>query len=143
MLSETKYLRTDKFEHREVKEHSINPCCFGEDFAEWLSERINNISRKGFSIGEPIQEDYGWGFWVEKDKDPFWIAISYAEEGPVEESPYWIVAVAYDPGLNIFRRLFGKPNMGNYSELRDEVWRALDAEDEIEKLSEAEWANLA
>jgi hypothetical protein len=26
-------VETDLFEHREVKPHFINPCCFGEDFA--------------------------------------------------------------------------------------------------------------
>jgi hypothetical protein len=29
-------IETDLFEHREVKPHFINPCCFGEDFAAWL-----------------------------------------------------------------------------------------------------------
>ncbi len=143
MLSDQKYLRTDKFEHREVKEYFINPCCFGEDFAAWLSGRIGKISLKGFQIGEAIQEDYGWGFWVEKDKDPFWVAISYAEDGPVEEPPHWVVTVAYDPGLNIIKRLFSKPNMENYLELRNEVWQALDEEEQIEKLPENEWENLA
>src|SRR5262249_30425150 len=28
-------IETDLFEHREVKPHFINPCCFGEDFAAW------------------------------------------------------------------------------------------------------------
>jgi hypothetical protein len=26
-------VETDMFEHREVKSHFINPCCFGEDLA--------------------------------------------------------------------------------------------------------------
>jgi hypothetical protein len=32
-------VETDVFEHRQVKPHFINPCCFGEDFAAWFENR--------------------------------------------------------------------------------------------------------
>jgi hypothetical protein len=50
---------TDLFEHREVKSHFINPCCFGEDFAIWLKEQISSLMGLGFSFSDAIQEDYG------------------------------------------------------------------------------------
>ena len=31
---------TDRFNVSEVKEHFINPCCFGEDLAEWLRQEL-------------------------------------------------------------------------------------------------------
>jgi len=37
-------VETDMFEHREVKAHFINPCCFGEDFAAWLREQISSLA---------------------------------------------------------------------------------------------------
>jgi hypothetical protein len=57
-------VETEMFEHREVKPHFINPCCFGEDFAAWLKEQIAGLKGDGFRFSEIIQEDYGWGFWL-------------------------------------------------------------------------------
>ncbi len=75
-MDQTITVETDLFEHREVKPHFINPCCFGEDFAGWLKERLSPLVDSGFSFSDPIQEDYGWGFWARRRKDPFWIALS-------------------------------------------------------------------
>jgi hypothetical protein len=71
-------IETDMFEHREVKPHFINSCCFGEDFAAWLKRELSPLTDDGFSFSEPIQEDYGWGFWAWHGKDPFWMVMSYA-----------------------------------------------------------------
>jgi len=48
-------VETDLFEHREVKPHFINPCCFGEDFAAWLKRELAPLVKEGFEISEPIQ----------------------------------------------------------------------------------------
>lgn len=56
-------VETELFEHRDVKPHFINPCCFGEDFAAWLRDRLSGLVTTGFEIGALIQEDYGWGLW--------------------------------------------------------------------------------
>src|SRR5215468_8669597 len=69
-------VETDLFEHREVKPHFINPCCFGEDFASWLRGKLTPLTAEGFLFADPIQEDYGWGFWASHRKDRFWIALS-------------------------------------------------------------------
>jgi len=61
-------VRTELFNYREVKPHFINPCCFGEDFASWLKERISPLEDSGFKISEIIQEDYGWAFGPEKER---------------------------------------------------------------------------
>jgi hypothetical protein len=51
-------VETDLFEHREVKPHFINPCCFWEDFAKWLRQELADITALGFELSEPIQEDW-------------------------------------------------------------------------------------
>ncbi|MGZ7040870.1 MAG: hypothetical protein ACXVH7_03665, partial [Thermoanaerobaculia bacterium] len=84
-LEEAIAIKTDRFEHREVKPHFINPCCFGEDFAVWLTGELSMLRAAGFHFSEPIQEDYGWGLWAHHGEDPFWIALSYVGEGPTEE----------------------------------------------------------
>jgi len=94
-------VETELFEHRDVKPHFINPCCFGEDFAAWL-----------------------------------WMALSFCGDGPTEEPAQWVVSVAYDPGLNLFRRLFHRPDPGGLTQMREAVWGALRTADGIRVLDD-------
>ena len=89
-------VETDLFEHRRVKPHFINPCCFGEDFALWLKEALSHFPELGLQLADPIQEDYGWGFWASRNKDRFWIAISYVGDGPQEGPVRWVISVIFD-----------------------------------------------
>ena len=118
-------VETDLFEHREVKPHFINPCCFGEDFAVWLKEQLSHLTASGFTLSDPIQEDYGWGLWATHGKDPFWIALSYVGDGPQEAPAQWVVSVSYDPGLNVIKRLFHKADRRAFEHLQDSVRQAV------------------
>ena len=100
-------VETDLFEHRQVKPHFINDCCFGEDFAEWLRQRLANSE---FESSDPIQEDYGWGLWITREKDKFWIALSYVGDGPTEAPAQWVISMTRPTSLNIVRWLFSKPD---------------------------------
>ncbi|HYL86744.1 MAG TPA: hypothetical protein VE263_21135 [Candidatus Angelobacter sp.] len=124
-MDETVTVETDQFEHREVKPHFINPCCFGEDFATWLKEEIAPLRNAGFCLSEIIQEDYGWGFWAWHGKDPFWVALSYVGDGPQEAPAQWVISVNYDPGLNLIKRLFHKPDRQALQSLRDQIKQAV------------------
>jgi hypothetical protein len=126
--SESFTVETDLFEHRQVKEHFINPCCFGEDFAAWLREKI---AGKDFALSEIIQEDYGWGFWASAGKDSFWIALSFVGDGPQEPPAQWVISVDYDPGFNLIKRLFHKPNGQRLHSLFDIVTNAIASEPRI------------
>jgi hypothetical protein len=132
---ESMTVETDLFEHREVKPHFINPCCFGEDFAKWLRQELADITALGFELSEPIQEDYGWGFWAGRGSDPFWIALSFCGDGPTEEPAEWIVSVSYDPGLNLLKRLFHKPDAEALARLRTRLWQVLSTTPGIRVLS--------
>ncbi len=123
---------TDLFEHREVKPHFINPCCFGEDFAAWLLDELAPLRTAGFEFSESIQEDYGWGVWAKHGTDAFWIALGFCGDGPTEDRPEWVVSVDYDPGLNIIKRLFHKPDHQVFGQLRDKVWQSLRSNGAIE-----------
>lgn len=118
-------VETDLFEHREVKPHFINPCCFGEDFAGWLKEQLAGVASAGFELSDAIQEDYGWGFWATHGRDRFWIALSFCGDGPTEEPAQWVVSVARDPGLNLLARLFHRGDSQNLAVLRDRIWQVL------------------
>lgn len=128
-------VETDMFEHREVKAHFINPCCFGEDFAAWLREQISSLAESEFDISDPIQEDYGWGFWARRGKDPFWIAISYLGDGAQESPAQWAIAVDYDPGLNLIKRLFHKPDPQALQQLQSHLLKAVTSETAIRTLA--------
>ena len=118
---------TDLFEHREVKPHFINPCCFGEDFAAWLKAQLARRPEVGFAFSAPIQEDYGWGFWARRGKDRFWVALSYVGDGPQEAPAEWVISVAYDRGLNLLKRLFHRPDQAALAELEAGIRQVLAA----------------
>jgi hypothetical protein len=124
-MDESIRIQTDLFEHREVKSHFINPCCFGEDLAAWLKQELSRQPNFNFELSERIQEDYGWGLWASRGKDRFWVAISYAGVGPQEEPAEFVISVAYDPGLNVVRRIFHKPDRQTLERLRDIVWQII------------------
>jgi len=124
-------VRTELFNYREVKPHFISSCCFGEDFAQWLRRRVSSLSDSGFKLSETVQEDYGWGFWAREGKDSFWVAVSCIGSGPEEYNGEWGIAIAYDPGLNVFKRLFHKPDRRSFDLLRTQILRALRSEPAI------------
>ena len=118
-------IKTDLFEHRKVKSTFINPCCFGEDFALWLTQELASLSEKGFVFSKPIQEDYGWGFCVSHRKDHFWIALSYVGDGPQEEPAEWVVSVS-KPGF-VAKLLHRSESQRASEELRDHIWELLES----------------
>jgi hypothetical protein len=118
-------IRTDLFQHRELNSDAINRCCFGEDFAAWLKKQLSSLVDSGFLFSEPIQEDYGWGFWASRGRDKFWVAISYVGDGPQEEPAEWVISVKYEQGLNVINRIFHKPDPQSFVLLRDRIWQIL------------------
>ena len=129
-------VQTDLFNHREVKPHFINPCCFGEDFVVWLRERLGDLAADGFELSDPIQEDYGWGLWATGKHDRFWIAISFCGEGPTEEPGEWVISVAPDAGLNPLKRLFHKRDAAALARLQTRVWHVLRSESRIREIAD-------
>jgi hypothetical protein len=125
---------TDLFDHRDVKPHFINPCCFGEDLALWLKQELSALESSGFSFSLPIQEDYGWGLWASHGQDQFWIAASYVGDGPQQEPAEWVISVNYDAGLNLVRRLFHKPDRRTFELLRNRIWQAIASNSAIKIL---------
>lgn len=58
----------------------------------------------GIKTREIIQEDYGWGFWLDAPLT-IWVAVSYADygdEGDAAEEPCWIVSITHEASM--FRR---------------------------------------
>lgn len=121
-------VESDRFEHRVVQPHFINPCCFGEDLANWLSEQLRRLSKQGFEINEPLQEDYGWGFWLRKGRSRFWLALSYVGDGPTETPAQWVVSVTHS---GILPFLLGRVDLGNIRMIEESIKAAILASDDI------------
>jgi hypothetical protein len=86
----------------------------------------------GVELSEPIQEDYGWGIWVTRGKDRFWVALSYVGGGPQEAPAQWIISLKYE--LNIAKRLFHKPDENVFEQLRDRIRRIIASNSEIKMI---------
>lgn len=92
---------------------------FALDFIQFLA----TSEGPGVSIGDPVGEDYGWGFWIEeKGFSPLWAAFAHEGRSTVDErSETYILAITLEPPLMPWRRLSYKPDFA----LRDEIERRL------------------
>ena len=68
---------SDAFNRTEKKENFINPCCFGEDLARWLIQRLAGPDL--VVTDEPCQEDWGWEVFVTCSGKRFFIGIGQYE----------------------------------------------------------------
>jgi hypothetical protein len=65
--------KTARFNLIVVKDHFINPCCFGEDLAVWLRDKL---VEKGVKSSAPSQEDWGWYLNVNYFQDSYFLGMS-------------------------------------------------------------------
>jgi hypothetical protein len=75
---------TARFNISEVKQHFINDCCFGEDLAGWLKDRLK---ARNMEAKEPYQEDWGWEFSVRDSVRSYYIGVGgNAVQGAADEN---------------------------------------------------------
>lgn len=65
-------LKTSRFNLSKVGEHFVNPCCFGEDLAAWLRQKL---VERNIEAGQPYQEDWGWEFSVKHRSDFYFLGM--------------------------------------------------------------------
>jgi hypothetical protein len=65
--------KTGRFNLTVMKDHFINPCCFGEDLAAWLRDKL---VAKGVKSSSPGQEDWGWYLKVNYLRDSYFLGMS-------------------------------------------------------------------
>src|SRR5262245_33689638 len=82
--------RTGLFNAETVKDYFINDCCFGDDCARWLAERLSQDPAGQVDV-EPIQGDWGWVFFVRTERFRFWIGVGLYPDD--EQPPRWLVHV--------------------------------------------------
>jgi hypothetical protein len=67
--------QSEAFNTSEPKDYFINGCCFGDDLARWLMERLR--ARGVATDSEPGQEDFGWYFRFRTGESRYCFIISY------------------------------------------------------------------
>lgn len=65
--------RTSRFNLSVVKPHFINPCCFGEDLAQWLSGKL---TEKKIEASQPGQEDWGWYLKTSQSGNSYFLGMN-------------------------------------------------------------------
>ncbi len=100
--------QTNRFNVSEVKRHFINPCCFGEDLAEWLRQQL---TKKGVGAGTPYQEDWGWEMLAQQGPQGYFLGVGgYLREGAVDKNDgEWRIMV--EKKRSICEKLRGKNKM--------------------------------
>jgi hypothetical protein len=96
---------TSRFNLSEVKEHFINPCCFGEDVAAWIRKPLE---AKGWATQEPGQEDWGWYVDVRLDDQSYTLSIggNATEDSVTPNLGEWRIGV--QKHLSIKEKFTGK-----------------------------------
>ena len=123
---------TRLFNTEEVKDYFINPCCFGDDCAQWLIDRL--LSQRCENVNErPTQEDWGWCFSILAGQRDFMIGVGLYED---EDSPNtWLVLIESQLGW-LSRELFGQSDDAELFAVCEAVDRALKSASEI---SDVRW----
>jgi hypothetical protein len=124
---------TERFNISEVKDHFINPCCFGEDLADWLKGRLN---AKGMHAGEAYQEDWGWEFSLRDNFGAYYIGVggNPAEPAVSKNHAEWRVMVS--KRRSIWDRLTSKNRLADDEPVIAEIFAVLKAEPDFSKIHE-------
>jgi len=131
-LGDSIIVETDLFAHQEQKPLLLNLSPLGKGFATWLKQELSRFPELGIGLSEPLlerygEEDWGWGLWASRGKDRFWIALSYVGDRQQKTSAQWVISVMNEPGLNLAKRLFHKPDKQALGHLRDRVRQILQS----------------
>jgi len=63
--------------------------------------------------------------------DKVWIALSYVGDGPTETPAQWVISITRHTGLNVFKRLFSKPDLTTMEALGARIRRELESKEGI------------
>ncbi len=105
---------TNRFNLSEVKEHFINPCCFGEDLAAWLCARL--LEREAEVTG-PGQEDWGWYLEANNQGRRYFIGVGgNADESSADKDQgEWRIIV--ERRRSVWEKLTGEGEMTEADEM--------------------------
>ena len=95
----------------------------GSAVAQWMR---NVVEATGQHCRDPLQEDCGWGFWLDSGCT-IWVAVSYCGipgDTPAGKPAEWVVSVTHERSLLSPSQWFKKETCGV---LADRVFAAIEA----------------
>ena len=72
--------QSSAFNTKDSRDYFINPCCFGDDLAKWLIQRLRSEGIQ--TDDEPGQEDFGWYFSFTVAETPHCCLVGFQEDEP-------------------------------------------------------------
>ena len=100
---ESLFFETDKFNLSVEHENFINPCCFGEDFTEWLKPRLENC---GVTVEDIYQEDWGWEMSCKENNQGYYLGVGGLPEEDNPNKGEW--RVMFTKKRSLTEKVFGK-----------------------------------
>ena len=114
------------FNTSEPKDYFINDCCYGDDLARWIMERL----RAGciHTEQEPGQEDFGWFFTFRVGETDYDLVIGY-RPGEENKPGDWMCSIERRAGL--IGSIFGKRNRGIQPDAPETIHAVLSSSPQI------------
>lgn len=124
------HFRGAAFNCTEPRDYFINPCCFGDDVARWLIERLR---AQGLGTAEePGQEDFGWFFTFFAGGAEHCFVIGFQDNDSVT-GDQWLGFVERDTGF--FSSIFGGRNRHISPEAIQAIDTALRSSPAIQRIT--------
>ena len=112
--------RSDRFPPYESEQYEVNPGRYGKRLAEFIQR---GLTEKGFSVGEPGAEDWGWVVPIRNEAFRLWVGCGNYDEYPDDGFLCFI-----EPHTKIIRKFFRKIDVTErVRELRDAIDELLTA----------------
>lgn len=120
--------RSDRFNLSKVGEHFINPCCFGEDLAAWLRQKL--VERQ-VETRESYQEDWGWELPASIDGQSYYLCVSGNADGSDAKPDEGEWGIIVEKKRSVFQRITGKGKITSNDALLRLVSKILEGESTI------------
>jgi|SRR5271156_7039809 len=106
--------KTGRFNLSKVGDHFINPCCFGEDLANWLRAKL---MERGIQTRQPYQEDWGWEMPAIHGSNSYYLCMSgnSDESETNKDEGEWRIIV--EKRLSLWQRLKGQGKIAASDEM--------------------------
>ena len=97
--------KTGRFNLSKVSETFINPCCFGEDLAQWLQ---TTLRQKKVDVPSPTQEEWGWELPAANAGGRYYVCMSGNSDGEHENPNQREWRIVIQKRRSVAQRLTGK-----------------------------------
>lgn len=122
---------TNRFNLSEVKEHFINPCCFGEDLAAWLRGKL---LERGAKVTDPGQEDWGWYIEAGCKGQSYFIGIGGNADEVSQDKNQGEWRIMVEKHRSLWEKLTRTNDLSKDDEMLTMIWEILQTEPDFKNV---------